>query len=109
MLFCSFVLSHRNTTQSSRLSVTCVISMLEKHLTSSPSKSKSVHPLLRQSRQVDSVVLFNPIVSKFAKATGDFSRLAQTDLLLIALVYDLQKEISGLDRINIAPLINVLA
>ena len=48
-------------------------------------------------------------VSKFAKATGDFSRLAQTDLLLIALVYDLQKEISGLDRINIAPLINVLA
>lgn len=47
-------------------------------------------------------------VSKFARATGDFTQLSQTDLLLIALVYDLQKEIGGIEEINLTPLIRVL-
>lgn len=46
-------------------------------------------------------------VSKFARATGDFTQLSQTDLLLIALVYDLQKEIGGVEDINLTPLVRV--
>jgi len=46
-------------------------------------------------------------VERFAKATGDYSRLAQTDLKVIALEYDLQKEIGGLDSINLVPLLDV--
>ena len=49
----------------------------------------------------------NPLVGRFAKATGDFSRLSQTDLLLIALTYDLQKEIAGPDSVNVVPLMDV--
>ena len=48
------------------------------------------------------------IVEKFAKSTGDFSRLAQTDLLIIALTYDLQKEVGGVDSVNINCLFDVL-
>lgn len=47
------------------------------------------------------------LVEKFAKSTGDFSRLAQTDLLIIALTYDLQKEVGGVDNVNINCLFDV--
>lgn len=47
------------------------------------------------------------LVEKFAKATGEFPRLAQTDLLVMALTYDLQKEIGGLKDINVVPLLDV--
>lgn len=53
-------------------------------------------------------MFFFILVSKFARATGDFTQLSQTDLLLIALVYDLQKEIGGIEEINLTPLIRVL-
>ncbi|KAK8825088.1 RNA-binding protein NOB1 [Blastocystis sp. ATCC 50177/Nand II] len=45
-------------------------------------------------------------IEKFAKATGEFPRLAQTDLLVMALTYDLQKEIGGLKDINVVPLLD---
>ena len=47
------------------------------------------------------------VVEKFAKSTGDFTRLSQTDLLLIALEYDLQKEMCGIETINSTPLLDV--
>lgn len=47
-------------------------------------------------------------MEKFAKSTGDFSRLAQTDLLIIALTYDIQKEVGGVDGVNINPIFDVV-
>lgn len=66
------------------------------------------HPSAEAIRASTFPVRFDDeLVESFAKATGDFSRLAQTDLLVMALTYDLQKEIGGLKDVNVAPLLDV--
>ena len=46
-------------------------------------------------------------VSEFAKKTGDYRSLSLTDLKVIALVYDLEKENVGTEHLKSAPEKNV--
>ena len=54
-----------------------------------------------QVREVDPSAL--AFVSKFSKLTGDFSRLSNTDLKVMALTYQLEKEFYGTSHLNEAP------
>lgn len=45
------------------------------------------------------------IVSDFAKKTGDFGTLSLTDLTVLALTYQLEKEIVGVDHLRSEPLV----
>ena len=44
------------------------------------------------------------IVNEFSKKTGDFPSLSATDVSIIALTYQLEKEKNGTEHLNDAPL-----
>lgn len=47
------------------------------------------------------------LVKTFAKEAGEIENLTELDLLLMALVYDIEKETNGIDQINKIPLLDV--
>ena len=98
---------NRNIIQSRKWWMRWEISRQEEHSSVFLLRSKFVIPVPKQLQLVSILDVTNYVVEKFSKSTGDFTRLSQTDLLLIALEYDLQKEICGIETINSTPLLEV--
>ena len=53
-------------------------------------------------REVDPAAL--AFVTKFSKLTGDFPKLSKTDLKVMALTYQLEKQFNGIDHLRTNPL-----
>lgn len=47
------------------------------------------------------------IVKEFTKKTGDYNKLTELDFILMAIMYDVEKERIGVDHINQTPLLDV--
>jgi hypothetical protein len=61
----------------------------------------STLPFELNIREVDPAAL--AFVTRFSKLTGDFTRLSKTDLKVMALTYQLEKQFNGVDHLNLNP------